>query len=294
MTVQEATQLGISYLTEGALSDPVLDTQLILSAILDCNRAHLLAHPGTSLTPRQTARFRQWLVKRGEGYPLQYLRGIQEFFGRNFHVNPAVFIPRPETELLIEVSLDWLKTQVQNEIRVLDVGTGCGCIAATLAKEDRRVHVTAIDVSARALKVALHNCRTLDCVEQINLRQGTGLNPVQHFRHYFHLIVSNPPYVANHEQVAPSVIKYEPLQAIFSGQSRLKFYSLLFEEAKPILAPNGLLVVELAYQARIRVSRLAERDGWTTLGVYQDLSGIERCATFQQKDSPVTSGDPVW
>ncbi len=292
MTVQEATQLGISLLTERELPDPLLDVQLILSSILGRSRAYLLAHPEAILASDQVTRFGSWLARRGEGYPLQYMRGVQEFFGRPFQVSPAVFIPRRETELLVEVSLNWLNAQAQTGIWVLDVGTGSGCIAVTLAKEDSRIRATAIDASADALWVAAINCRTLQCEGRVDFRQGNGLDPVQHLRNHYHLIISNPPYVGDHEKIDPSVAKYEPREAVFSGNSGLEFYPRIFEGATPLMAPGGLLVLELAHGARAKVCEMAERAGWKTLSVHQDLSGIDRCATFQGKGSPPAAGEP--
>ena len=291
LTVGEATRLGISFLRERANRDPGLDVQLILSSILSGSRAFLLAHPEAILSQDQIARFGRWLARRGEGYPLQYLRGVQEFFGRPFQVSPAVFIPRPETELLVEVSLNWLEAQPWTHIKALDIGTGSGCLALTLVRADHRIRATAIDASADALLVAANNCRSLQCEGRVDFRQGNALDPVRHLRSYYHLIVSNPPYVGYHQKIDLSVAKYEPREAVFSGHSGLEFYLQILEGVAPLMATGGLMVLELGHGARSEVCRLAERAGWRTLSVHQDLSGIDRCATFQRRGSPPTAED---
>jgi release factor glutamine methyltransferase len=285
VTAKEAIQLAAAYLTERGLKFPQQDAELLVISVLQCDRAFLYAHPEAQLSPSKESLFHQWLSRRGEHYPLQYLRGKQEFYGRKFLVGPAVFIPRPETELLVEISLTLLRGIPAERVFAAEVGSGSGCIAVTLACEEPRLVIAATDVSAEALKVARHNARVHKCVERIDFYQGNTLDPVRERQGHYHLVVSNPPYVSIQakNEVELSVREYEPGGAVFSGDSGQEVYVQLFEQAKLLLRPQGSLVVELGYGTRQAVCRLGQQKGWLLRQVHNDLAGIERCAVFQPK-----------
>ncbi|MDA2929312.1 peptide chain release factor N(5)-glutamine methyltransferase [Acidobacteria bacterium AH-259-O06] len=282
MTVKEAIQFAAQYLTERQLRSPRQDAELLLASILQRDRAFLYAYPECSLSAAQERLLRHWLKKRGDHYPLQYLREKQEFYGREFWVPPGVFIPRPETELLLEVGLKLLGKRSEKQLFAADVGTGCGCIAITLACEEPRVVITATDISPTALEVARCNAVTYRCLNRIEFYQGNTLEPVKDRRAYYHLVLSNPPYVSNRarNRVEPSVEKYEPIEAVFAGESGQEIYLRLFRKAKDLLSSEGKLVMELGYDTAGSIPRLAEENGWALSDLRKDLSGIDRCAIF--------------
>lgn len=284
MTVKEAIQFGEAYLDERGLQAPRQDAELLVASILQRGRAFLYGHPEQKLLATQERLFHLWLTKRGAHYPIQYLRGKQEFYGRDFIVRPGVFIPRPETELLVEVGGALLQNKTEGPLRAADVGTGSGCIAITLACDNPRVTVTATDTSAQALDLARQNAEVHQCCDRVSFFQGDALLPVVSRQNYFDLILSNPPYVSWQElhQVELSVKKYEPSEAVFAGESGHEVYKKLFRQGRAVLAPQGFMVLELGHASKVGVARLGLLEGWTLGQVRADLAGIDRCAIFQK------------
>jgi len=285
VTVKEAIQSAAKYLGERDLRAPRQDAELLVASILQRDRTFLYTYPEQRLSPSQKQLFHQWLAKLGEHYPLQYLRETQEFYGRQFWVRPGVFIPRPETELVLETALALLRESRSKKLFAADIGTGSGCIAITLAREEPRVLVTATDISGDALRVAHRNAEVHHCLDRIEFRAGQTLEPLKGRHSYYHLIVSNPPYVSHLEKkiVDISVKRYEPSKAVFAGESGQEVYRRLFCEAKSVLRPQGKLVVELGCDGKESVSRLARENGWVLNDSKKDLAGRDRCAIFHQE-----------
>ena len=282
MTVKEALQSAAEYLAEQRLRSPRQDADLLVASVLQRDRTFLYTYPEHQLSTAQKHLFQQWLIKRGEHYPLQYLRGKQEFYGREFSVRPGVFIPRPETELVLEAALGLLRESPEEHLRAIDVGTGSGCIGITLACEEPRVVVTATDVSPIALKVARQNAEKHHCLDRLEFREGQTLNPVRDRLGYYHLVVSNPPYVSHEERsrVDDAVDKHEPREAVYAAESGQEIYKQLFSEARKVLQAQGKLVVELGEGARQGICRLAQEKGWVLEDSRKDLAHIDRCAIF--------------
>ncbi len=282
VTVKEALQSAAEYLAKQRLRSPRQDADLLVASVLQRDRTFLYTYPEHQLSTAQRRLFQQWLIKRGEHFPLQYLRGKQEFYGREFSVRPGVFIPRPETELVLEAALSLLRENPEEQLWAADVGTGSGCIGITLVCEEPRVVVTATDVSPIALKVARQNAKKHRCLERLEFREGQTLNPVRDRPGYFHLVVSNPPYVSHEERhrVDASVDKHEPREAVYAAESGQEIYKQLFSEAQKVLRPQGKLVVELGEGARQEICRLAHEQGWVLEGSRKDLAHIDRCAIF--------------
>ena len=282
VTVQEALQSAAEYLAKQRLRSPRQDADLLVASVLQRDRTFLYTYPDHQLSTAQKHLFKQWLIKRGEHYPLQYLRGKQEFYGREFSVRPGVFIPRPETELVLEAALGLLRESSEEQLRAVDMGTGSGCIGITLACEEPRVVVTAIDVSPIALKVARQNAEKHGCLDRVEFREGQTLNPARDRLGYYHLVVSNPPYVSHEERsrVDSSVDKHEPREAVYAAESGQEIYKQLFSEAPKVLQAQGKLVVELGKGARQGICRLAQEKGWVLEGSRKDLAHIDRCAIF--------------
>ena len=282
VTVQEALQSAADYLAKRRLRSPRQDADLLVASVLKRDRTFLYTHPEHQLSTAQKHLFQQWLIKRGEHFPLQYLRGKQEFYGREFSVRPGVFIPRPETELVLEAALGLLRESPEEHLRAIDVGTGSGCIGITLACEEPRVVVTATDVSPIALQVAHQNAKKHRCLDRLEFREGQTLNPVKDRPGYYHLVVSNPPYVSHQERnrVDASVDKHEPHEAVYAAESGQAIYKQLFSEARKVLRDQGKLVVELGEGAKQGICRLAQAKGWVLEGSRKDLAHIDRCAIF--------------
>jgi release factor glutamine methyltransferase len=221
------------------------------------------------------------IERRARREPLAYLTGEREFYGRVFTVTPDVLIPRPETELLVEQALDCLQELTrararEEAVRVLDVGTGSGCVAITLALEAATVHITAVDVSEAALEVARTNARRLDAAARIGFRTGSLAGNVPAA---FDLVVAKPPYVpeVDRDALAPEVRDYEPAAALFAGPAGLDVIRQLVPSAAAALRPGGWLVMEMGYGQAEAVRRLLEQTGlFSDVRFASDLQSIPR------------------
>lgn len=268
-----------------------MNAELLLMFTLDCDRAYLYAHPERDLTADEQSRYEAALTERARGVPAQYITGHQEFWGMDLIVAPAVLIPRPETEHVIETVLE-LETsdagpqtsaktrgsevrRLRSEVRIADVGTGSGCIALALAKElpDAEIHAT--DISAAALEIARANAARHQLEHRIQFHQTdllAGLKPD------FDFIVSNPPYVGESEedQVQLEVREFEPRVAVFAGPKGIEVITRLISQAQAALRPSGWLVMEISGTIADGVRGLL--DGWQEVHIASDLQGIPRVA----------------
>lgn len=245
------------------LQSPRLDAEVLLAHSLGLNRAGLYARLHTVLSPSQMATFQQLVHRRLQHEPVQYITGVQEFWSLDFAVNPSVLIPRPETELVVETALrllaqvSSLKSQVsslpirnpQPAIRILDIGTGSGCIAIALATELPAAEIWATDISADALAVAAANARRHNVHQRIHYLQGSLFAPLAAQQQQFAVIVSNPPYITRNDlfTLQPEVRDWEPRHALEGGSDGLDFYRQLLNEAPGYLTPNGWLVLEIGH-----------------------------------------------
>jgi release factor glutamine methyltransferase len=219
--------------------------------------------------------------RRARREPLAYITGEREFYGRAFRVTPDVLIPRPETELLVERALAWLETFASDRpqgaapARVLDIGTGSGCIAVTLALESPEARLVATDVSASALDVARSNATRLNVAARIEFRQTSLTSDVPGA---FDLIVANPPYVPERDRasLAPEVRDYEPTSALFAGPDGLDVIRALVPSAAAALHPRGSLMMEIGDGQADDVVRLMQAAGFSAVRLADDLQSIPR------------------
>ena len=262
-----------------------MNAELLIMFTLDCDRAYLYAHPERELTPDETQRYDEALVRRATGVPTQYITGHQEFWGLDLIVSPAVLIPRPETEHLVETVLELAKPKLVERrasppVRIVDVGTGSGAIALALAKELPSAEIQATDISPAALEVAQANAARHELTSRIKFHRGDLLTGLPHEQ--FDFVVSNPPYVGGSEEdsVQLEVRKFEPRNAVFAGPTGLEVIERLIPQAQTVLTPGGWLVFEISGTIAEAVRhRLA---GWTDVGLTNDLQGIARVATARK------------
>src|SRR5262249_45512660 len=215
MTLKEALNSAIEKLDAGHVGSPRLNAETLLMFSLGCNRAYLYAHPEQQLDPDQEGNYFELIEERASGKPAQYITGHQEFWGLDFIVTPAVLIPRPETEHVVETVLELARQKPR--CRLVDVGTGSGCIALALATELPLAEVHAVDISAEALEVARTNSARLELDHRVRFRQSDLLSSFEAVPQ-FDFVVSNPPYVglAEPEKVQRQVREFEPKVAVFS------------------------------------------------------------------------------
>lgn len=266
-----------------------MNAELLLRFTLNCNRAYLFAHSEQKLTADETSRYEDALAERSRGVPAQYITGHQEFWGMDLIVSPAVLIPRPETEHVVETVLDLLKADGmttnergtrESRLRIVDVGTGSGCIALALAKELPQAEIHAIDISSAALEIAKANAARLQMEGRICFQQGDSL---QGARGEFDVVVSNPPYVGESEQdqVQLEVRKFEPRTAVFAGPNGTEVIERLIPQAKVALRPGGWLVLEISGTIGDRVQALIT--GWNDVEVIPDLQSIPRVVRARKR-----------
>jgi release factor glutamine methyltransferase len=250
--------------------DPA-DARVLLRAALQASDAQLAAHPERALTGVERERYLAWVERRRAGEPVAYLIGRREFYGLAFKVTPAVLIPRPETELLVERALELIP--VDAAVRVLDLATGSGCVGVAIAQHRSRAQVTVTDISSAALAVARENATSHGVkIEFIESDWFAGLAG----RH-FELIVANPPYVAEGDpHLAAGDLRFEPRAALVSGPAGLDAIEVIVEQALRYLAPGGRLLFEHGYEqgscSRVLLVAAGYRDPIT----YRDLAGLER------------------
>lgn len=250
-----------------------LEAQILLSQVLGQTRAHVLAHPEATLSDTQQAQFDALLVRREGGEPIAYLTGEREFYGLVFLVSPAVLIPRPETELLVELALARIPQGAP--LRVLDLGTGSGAAAVTLAKLRPQARVTAVDKSTEALAMARANAARLGAVnvEFMHSDWFAALNPAWRFD----LIVANPPYVAeNDAHLGQGDVRFEPRMALASGLDGLDAIRHIAQTSPKFLCDSGHLLLEHGYNQADLCKNLLDTLGYSEVASYADLNGLAR------------------
>ena len=257
--------------------------------VLSCDRAYLYAHTERQLTPEEMDRYEAALAERARGVPAQYITGHQEFWGMDLIVTPAVLIPRPETELVVETVLELLRSssarstagiadaghlQSESRVRIADVGTGSGCIALGLAKDLPEAEITAIDDSPAALEIARANAARHQLEHRVRFRQSDLLGGIDD--NSLDFVVSNPPYVGESEadQVQLEVRKFEPRHAVFAGPTGIEVITRLVPQAHKVLQTGGWLVMEISGTIAESTRKLLK--GWDDIEIRLDLQRISR------------------
>jgi len=300
--LKEALASAVERLEAANVGSPRMNAEVLLMFVLCADRAYLYAHPERELTAEEENRYGEVLGQRATGIPSQYITGHQEFWGLDFVVSPAVLIPRPETEHLVEAVLE-LARGVPSP-KLVDVGTGSGCVALALAHELKDAEVCGTDLSADALETARANAARLQLESRVHFLQCDVLRPVPNqnppvipnedfspsggtclsdFRD-FDFVVSNPPYVGFGEadKVQRSVFEFEPRMAVFAGENGLDVIHPLIEQAHQALKPGGWLALEIGYSMRDAVVNLLSAKDWEDVRVVPDLQGIPRVVTARK------------
>jgi release factor glutamine methyltransferase len=303
--LKQALASAVERLDAADVGSPRMNAEVLLMFVLGADRAYLYAHPERELTTEEAARYEEVLAQRATGMPSQYITGHQEFWGLDFVVSPAVLIPRPETEHLVEAVLE-LARGVQRP-KLVDVGTGSGCIALALAHELPDAEVYAVDLSAEALEIARANAARLQLDKRVQFLQCNVLEPMfapsfpvipsEDFSpsrgprsselRDFDFVVSNPPYVAFSEadKVQKSVQEFEPRMAVFAGWHGTDVIVPLIEQGHSALKPGGWLALEIGYSMRDAVVNLLSPTMWEHIRVVPDLQGIPRVVAAKKKSN---------
>jgi release factor glutamine methyltransferase len=281
MTLREALTRATQQLDAypDLRADAARDAASLLRHVLGISQAAMLADPGRVLTPEQQAAYEAMVLRRAANEPIQYIIGEQEFYGLALRVTPAVLIPRPETEQLVEAVLEEVKRAGLNStLRILDVGTGSGAIAIALAYHLPSAQIAAVDLSSVALEVATANAALHGLTGRIQLLKSDLLDALSDGETSWDVIVSNPPYVpmADRESLHPQVRDHEPAAALFAGADGMDVYRRLIPQARAALRPNGLLALEIGHGQKAGIASLLS--DWKELRFLDDLQQIPRIA----------------
>ncbi len=270
-TAGEMLARAREFLARKGTAEPRLEAELLVAHALGLSRLQLFLRLDQPVVDAEVARARELLVRRGKHEPVAYITGSREFYGRSFRVGSGVLVPRPETELLVDLARE--RAKGREGVRIADIGTGSGCIAITLALEVPSASVTALDISPRALEVARANAATLGAA--VEFVEGDGPEALAAAPR-FDLVVSNPPYIEPQERasLAPDVRDHEPELALFTPRGDPEHWlRRLLAAGMALLAPGGALLVELGHRQGPRALALAAQHD---ARLHKDFAGIER------------------
>ncbi len=262
-------------LSKCGFKNTLQEAKWLLAGALGRDNSFVILNPTHAPTPLEEIKIQDWLKRRLKGEPLSRLKDVREFWSLPFHLNEHTLDPRPETEGVVESVLAWIDHRTSDPWRILDLGTGSGCLLIALLHELKRATGIGIDINKGALLIARTNAILNQVEERATFLQG---NWGENLKGPFDIIVSNPPYIPlkEKETLEKGVRDYDPPQALFGGEDGLECYRILSHEIKPLLAPNGIAVFEMGINQRKDVERLFHIAGFKTLFILKDLAGIER------------------
>lgn len=278
------------FLQRHGVDSPRLCAEILLAAAMQCERIHLYTRFDQIPADDVRTRFRELVKEAATGRPIAYLVGTKEFFSLTFEVTPDVLIPRPETEILVERVIDLVRkrrTAAGDEPTILDLGTGSGCIAVSLARNLRAARICASDISEAVLAVARRNAARHDVVRRIEFRQGDLFEPWQEagVPVAFDVVVCNPPYVATRGPLDANVRDHEPHVALFAGEDGLDIIRRLVAGAPRFVKPAGHLLLEVACDHADHVRGLFPESAWRDIVTYRDGAGHERVVHARRMDA---------
>jgi len=286
ISIAESIFEGARILRQAGISEARREAGSLLEHVIERDRTFIIAHADHLISNEHLETYRQIVMRRAKGEPLQYITGCQVFFGLDFEVTPAVLIPRPETELLVETALAIL-CPTDEEFDICDVGTGSGCIAVTLLHERPRANAIGIDISETAIQVAQRNAARHGVAERMRFVASDIFSALSPDETRFDLIVSNPPYIAGStlEELQREVRDHEPRGALTPGADGLLIIRRLLSENTTLLKRGGHLLIEIGFDQGAEVARLVDRNIWRLLAIHQDLQGIPRVLALQKTAS---------
>ncbi len=277
MNLIEALTYGEDSFKKNAIESASLDSNILLRYVLQKPLEYILLNQELQLTCEQEEAYKNLVARRMNFEPIAYLVSSKEFYGRDFVLNNKVLIPRNDTELLIDIAKD----HIGNATQILELGTGSGIIAITLALECVALRMVATDISSDALEVAMYNAKIYDVLNRIDFVQSNWFDELPDQK--FDLIISNPPYVSTREieLMAKETILHEPALALFATNNGLASYSAIAKDAKNYLNPMGKILVEIGFEQKEYVEAIFVQNNYKLLEVFKDLSGNNRAMLFR-------------
>ena len=281
-SIAEVLREASQQLSTAGVPEARREAGSLLSRVLGKDRTFLISHAEDQLDEEALGQFESYVARRASGEPLQYIVGVQDFFGREFRVTPDVLIPRPETELLVEAALEITRNSAPF---ICDVGTGSGCIAITLLCEISGARSVALDNSPAALEVAKLNARRLSVSDRVVFAISDCFSVLDPSEYQFDLVVSNPPYVsaAMLSGLQREVRDHEPLAALSPGQDGLTMIRRLLNETPAFLKTDGYLIMEIGFDQGEAVTNLVDDEVWRLVEIKPDLQGIPRIVVVRKR-----------
>ncbi|MBC8590107.1 peptide chain release factor N(5)-glutamine methyltransferase [Wansuia hejianensis] len=280
MVIDELLKIGVTLVEGNEYSNPILESILVLSNLLDVDKTYIYIHGKKEVNKDIEDRFIKIMKKRKTGYPIQYILGEREFMGLNFHVEEGVLIPRPETELMVEYIIDYINKEYPMEnINVLDLGIGSGAISLSIGKYCANTMVYGVDIEYKPIYVGNINKDRFN-LSNVNFYQGDLFEAIEDLdlKNKIHIIASNPPYIKTKdlESLQKDVRDFEPKTALDGGEDGLDFYRKISHKSKNYLIHGGLLIYEIGYDQGNQVKSILDGEGFTNISILKDLQGHDR------------------
>ena len=277
-TIKRLLEWTTDHFKKDGSENARLDAEVLLAEALQCQRIMLYTRFEEVPAAENLTKYRGWVKQRIAGEPVAYIVGHKEFYSLNFAVNSNVLIPRPETEHVVVEALEAIKEITDRPVRIIDVGTGSGCVAVSLAKHIEQCKIAAIDISTDAIAIANQNIETHQVADKVKCFTGDLLEALPNGSQPVHLIVSNPPYIGRFEieTVEDSVLKYEPETALFGGERGTEIIQRLVKQAEPMLLPGGRLIFETSPTVFDECLQIVTDSGLELEKSVKDYAGLRR------------------
>lgn len=282
MKIQDCMNEGTNILRCNNIDLPAREAGIILSYVINKPVYYLYSHDDKEISDDLYVEYKKNIIKRAEGMPIQYIEGKQQFMGLDFIVNKNVLIPRADTELLVEKVIELTKNIGKEDIRILEIGTGSGCISISIAYYCKNVYINALDISETALEVAILNSKNNKQEEKIKFIKSDIFSSISNEK--FDIIVSNPPYINEYDmgKLDKSVKCFEPKIALYGGKDGVRFYKKIIVNAYKYLIKGGYLVLEIGYDQEYIVENILIENNFLDIKKYKDLSNITRTVVAKQ------------
>jgi release factor glutamine methyltransferase len=279
ITIHQVLLDAVAILKKNNIKTPRLDGEVILAHLLDCKRIDLILKHDEVLDKEQEREYIKRINLRAQGMPVQYITGNQEFMGLDFHVTPDVLIPRPDTEILVEEAIQEASL-MDKPLIIVEIGTGSGAIALSLAHYIKDAQVHTIDISPKAIAIAKKNAKKLSLEEKVVFYHGDLLSPIEGILEgKVDLLVSNPPYIPSKDilNLQREVKDFEPLLALDGGEEGLDFYERIIDQGLGYLSNQGKIIFEIGYDQGEKVSSILKRKKiFKEINIIKDLGGLDR------------------
>ncbi|SCL91020.1 peptide chain release factor N(5)-glutamine methyltransferase [Sporanaerobacter sp. PP17-6a] len=284
MEIKDLIRMGVKKLDGKKYSNPPLECVLLLAYLLDVDKTYIYIHNDEEVSSSVENKYFSLIDERRKGYPIQYILKEKEFMGISFYIEEGVLIPRPDTEILVQYVLDYIDEKYkERDIKIVELGTGSGCISLSIAYYKKNVFVYSVDIDKKANAVAEENSKRLKLSDRVKILEGDLFQGIKNMglKNSVDIIVSNPPYIPEDEifGLQDEIKKYEPLWALDGGEDGLDYYRRIIPQSKEYLKNRGILVFEMGFDQGRKIKELMEKENFRNINILKDLQGLDRVIT---------------